>query len=627
MRDDTLKVNMCGIAGFVSAKGRGVIEPVVRRMMDALARRGPDSEGFEAWQGVGLGHRRLSILDLSPAGHQPMLSDDRKAGVVFNGCIYNFIDLRAELEQHGHRFRSNCDTEVLVIGYRHWGIDDLVVRLRGMFAFAIWDETKRTLFLVRDRLGVKPLVYCARDGELAFASTVGALEAGGFRGPIDPGSVLQFLEYGNVAGDQCIFEQLSKLPPATILEWREGKATQRTYWTLPHWKEGDASTITFDEAVEETERLIVEATRLRLISDVPISALLSGGVDSTLVCWALSRLNANLTAFTVGTPGDPTDETNRARQTAAQLGIPHEVVELPLDRPMLSEMEDAYSEPFASQSAQAMLRVSRAVKPRATVLLTGDGGDDIFLGYPFFRHAWMAQQTARKLPAPLVSPIRILAGCLPLAGPLRKLRRYLEYSTSGLAAFVKAHDGLPYLEKYGILGERLQSRSLPQRNLSPSIDSARRLLSDVFSHELSTHFVGEFMPKVDGSTMYYALESRSPFLDQKLWEFAASLSPRLRLHNGVLKAILREVVRRRVDPAIASRPKQGFTIPVERWLAERWTGALDQLTRPTELERQGWVRKGSLQRPINDARARRWVPTQLWFLLILEHWLERQNAR
>ncbi len=594
-------------------------------MMDTLARRGPDSEGFETWPGVGLGHRRLSILDLSPAGHQPMLSDDRKVGVVFNGCIYNFLELRAELEQRGHRFRSNCDTEVLVTGYLHWGIDDLVVRLRGMFAFGIWDEVKRTLFLVRDRLGVKPLVFWARDGELAFASTVGALGAGGFKGPVDPAAVLQFLEYGNVAGDQCIFEQLAKLPPATILEWRDGVARQRTYWTLPRWDEADASPITFDAAVEEAESLIVESTRIRLISDVPIAALLSGGVDSTLVCWALSRLNANLTAFTVGTPGDPSDEAGQARQTAQKLGIPHEVVELPADRPeMLSEMEDAYSEPFASMSAQAMLRVSRAVKPRATVLLTGDGGDDVFLGYSFLHNAWLAQETARKLPAALAPPLRMAAACLPSAGPIRRLRRYLEYSTSGLAAYARAHDGLPYFEKYGILGERLQSLSLPQRSLSPSFDSARRLLSDVLSYQYRNHFLGEFMPKVDGATMYYSIESRSPFLDQRLWEFAGRLPPRLRFHNGVLKAVLREIVRRRVDPAIASRPKQGFTVPVERWLAERWTGALDRLTRPTELERQGWVHKGSLHRPIQDSRARRWVPTQLWFLLILEHWLARQ---
>jgi len=596
-------------------------------MMGALARRGPDSEGFEAWPGVGLGHRRLSILDLSAAGHQPMLSDDRKTGVVFNGCIYNFLDLRAELEQQGCRFRSNCDTEVLVAGYRHWGIDDLVVRLRGMFAFALWDESKRTLFLVRDRLGVKPLVYYARNGEIAFASTVGALGAGGFQGPVDPASVLQFLEYGNVAGDQCIFQHSAKLPPATILEWRNGQASQRTYWSLPHWEDGDAVSITFDEAVEEAESLIVESTRLRLISDVPIAALLSGGIDSTLVCWALSRLNANLTAFTVGTPGDPSDETEHARQTARKLGIRHEVVELPADRPeMLREMEDAFSEPFASQSAQAMLRVSRAVKPKATVLLTGDGGDDVFLGYSFLHNAWLAQETAQKLPRPLASPLRVAAAGLPSIGPLRRLRRFVEYSTSGLSAYLQARDGLPYFEKYGILGERLQNLSLPQRNLAPSFDSARRLLSDVLSYQRQNHFLGEFMPKVDGGTMYYGIESRSPFLDQKLWEFAARLSPRLRFHGGELKAVLREIVRRRVDPGIASRPKQGFTVPVERWLAERWTGALDHLTRPTELERQGWVRKGSLDRPIQDARARRWVPTQLWFLLILEHWLGRQSA-
>ncbi len=572
-----------------------------------------------------MGHRRLSIIDLSPAGHQPMLSEDRKTGVVFNGCIYNFLELRADLEKHGVRFRSNCDTEVLVAGYLQWGIDELVLRLRGMFAFGIWDDAKRSLFLVRDRLGVKPLAYCSRGGELAFASTVGALGAGGFRGDVDPAAVLQFLEYGNVAGDQCIVEGISKLPPATILEWRDGRIMQRTYWTLPHWEDTAASPVSFNEAVEEAETLIIEATRLRLISDVPMAALLSSGVDSTLVCWALSRLNANLTAFTVGTHGDPSDETEQARQTARKLGIPHEVVQLPVDRPeMLTEMEEAYSEPFASQSAQAMLRVSRAVKPRATVLLTGDGGDDVFLGYSFLHNAWLAEETARKIPSALVPALRAAAACMPVNGPLRRLRRYFEYSTSGMAAYVQAHDGLPYFEKHGILGERLRSLSLPQRNLTPSFDSARRLLSDVLTYQHRNHFLGEFMPKVDGGTMYYAVESRSPFLDQKLWEFATRLPPGLRFHNGVLKAILREIVRRRVDPSIASLPKRGFTVPVERWLAERWAGTLDHLTQPTELERQGWIRKGSLQRPLEEARSHRWVPTQLWFLLILEHWLRRQ---
>jgi asparagine synthase (glutamine-hydrolysing) len=350
-------------------------------------------------------------------------------------------------------------------------------------------------------------------------------------------------------------------------------------------------------------------------------------VDSSLVCWALSKLNANLTAFTVGTPGDASDETAAARQTARKLGIPHEVVELPAERPeMLSEMELAYSEPFASPSAQAMLRVSRAIRPKATVLLTGDGGDDVFLGYPFLRNAWLAQQIARNLPKGVSSALHMVSQSLPAAGVLRRFRNFAGFTTSGLSAYVGASDRLPYLRSKGVMGERLRGVTLPYLNRIPSTHSAQNLLSEVLEHQHRCHFLGEFMPKVDGATMYHSLEARSPFLDQELWEFAAKLPPALRLKGGELKAVLREVARRRLGPDVANRKKQGFTVPVERWLAERWTSALDVLTQPNELERQGWVRPGSVSSLVAEARAEKQVCKPLWHLLLLEHWLQRQSA-
>jgi asparagine synthase (glutamine-hydrolysing) len=613
---------MCGIAGWIAPNRAAEIEPTVRRMMGALARRGPDSEGFEAWPGAGLGHKRLAIIDLSPLGHQPMLSGDRSVGLVFNGCIYNFLELRHELEQLGHKFRSNCDTEVLLLGYQQWGIDELARRLRGMFAFAIWDAKSQTLSLVRDRLGVKPLVYAERGSEIAFASTIGALEQAMPCDKINPTAVLNYFEYGNVAGDECIFEGVRKLPPAAILEWKDGKSSERSYWTLPQWD--DDSRIIFEEAVEETERLIVEATRLRLCADVPIAALLSGGVDSTLVCWALTHLNANVTAFTVGAKGDASDETSQAASTARQLGIPHQIVELPDEgSEMLQEMSAAFSEPFASASAQAMLRVSKAVKPLAKVLLTGDGGDDVFLGYPFLHAAWLGQQAAGRIPAFAASAMRAGARLLPPFGPMRRARNFIGYSTAGLSAYLGAGNRAEFYTRYRVSGERLHGVSSRHRDLRPSFDSARRLLSDALEHQQRLHFAGEFMPKVDGATMYHSLESRGPFLDQKIWEFAASLPPALRFRGGALKAVLRTIVAKRVSPEVGSRKKQGFTVPVERLLADKWSGDLDILTRPNELERQGWVRPGSLAAPISEARQRRWVPQQLWRLLLFEHWLRR----
>jgi asparagine synthase (glutamine-hydrolysing) len=592
-------------------------EPAVRKMMAAMPRRGPDSEGLTAWPGCVLGHKRLAILDLSPGGHQPMLSEDGQTGIVFNGCIYNFQEIRTQLEAHGRRFQSQCDTEVLWRGYLEWGVDALVERLRGMFAFAIWDHPRRRLTLVRDRLGVKPLVYAIRNGEIAFASTVGALRSAGFGGEIDPQAVLEYLEFGYVTDSRAIYQGLNKLPAGTILEWSGGVTRQRQYWKPAPIDE--ASRIGFEEAVEETERLLVESVRLRLVSDVPIGVLLSGGIDSTLVCWAMRQSNANVKAFTVRAADDASDESAAAAGTAKTLGIPHEIVDMPARHFELDELTGAFSEPFSCSSAQAMLWVSKLVKPAATVLLTGDGGDDVFLGYPFFRNAWWAQRVARGLPA--ATAVRGLSRLIPQ----RRMRHFVEYATGGIGAHIRAHDGLPYYVSHAMLGERLAARRLPLREIPPSHASARRLLEDVFRYHLQAHFSGEFLPKVDGATMYYSIEARGPFLDQKLWEFAAALPAEVRFHGGALKAVLREIVRRRVSAEAASRRKQGFTVPVERWLAGRWSGMLDRLRGGTKLEREGWIRPGSLDGPIREAIGKQWVPQQIWHLLVLEHWLTAGN--
>jgi len=612
---------MCGIAGYISPEQPLTIPGPVRVMVDALARRGPDSEGLSSWPGATLGHRRLAILDLSAAGHQPMLSEDRQIGLVFNGCIYNFSELRTELESRGHSFHSHSDTEVLLRGYQEWGIDRLAERLRGMFAFGIWDNRRRTLVLVRDRLGVKPVVYAASNGEIAFASTISALRTAGFGGDIDPQAVLDLLEWGFVTEDRSIFQGISKLPPATILEWRDGKTTQRRYWQLP---EPDVpSRLTFEEAVEETERLLIEAVRLRLIADVPVGVLLSGGIDSGLVCWAMRQLNADITAYTVRAPNDPSDESGAAAQTARVLGIRHEIVDMPATEFSLDQLVDAYSEPFACQSAQGMLWVSQVVKRNATVLLTGDGGDDVFLGYPFFRNAQTAQRLARKIPAPAAAIWRGIGRFVPEFGPVRRMKRLLDYSTGGIGEHARANIGIPYLQRAGILGEKLAGRQLPQRQVAASFESGRRLLSDVAAYHRRMHFTSEFMPKVDGATMYYAIEARAPFLDQRIWEFAASLPLEMHLRGGTLKAVLREMARRRIGPETAFRAKQGFTVPVERWLAGPWSGMLDVLRGGTNLERGGWVRRDALAAAIRQAVARKSVPVQIWRLLVLENWMAK----
>jgi asparagine synthase (glutamine-hydrolysing) len=614
---------MCGIAGHVAPGRACAAETSVAIMVDALARRGPDSKGQTCWSEAVLGHRRLAILDLSEAGHQPMLSDDAQIGLVFNGCIYNFVELREEMETRGVLFRSHCDTEVLLRGYMEWGIDALVSRLRGMFAFGVWDNPRRKLTLVRDRLGVKPLLYSAGNGEIAFASNIAALRAAGFGGEVDPQAVLEVLEFGYVTEDRAIYRGISKLPPATILEWCDGRLTQRRYWSLPDAAE--TSLITFEEAVEETERLLLESVRLRLVSDVPVGVLLSGGIDSALVCWALRELNVNITAFTVSAPGDASDESGQAADIALHLGIAHEIVDIPREHFSLDELLGAYSEPFPCESALGILWVSQAVKRHATVLLTGDGGDDVYLGYPFFRNAAIAQRLARRLPPAATAVWRAARRSVPNSGPAQRLKNLLNFATGGIGDYLRAHDGLPYYEQRNMLGEELAGRQLPQRQIPASFDSASRLMSDMLAYHRNTHFTSEFMQKVDGGTMHYALEARAPFLDQKLWEFATALPVDLHFHGGRLKAILRQIAYRRIGPELAYRPKRGFTVPVERLLADRWIGMLDCLRENTILERNGWIRHGALQTALREAFASRWVPVQLWRLLVLEHWLQNDS--
>ena len=596
-------------------------------MVTALARRGPDAEGIHSWPQTVFGHRRLSIFDLSPAGRQPMLTDDGAVGVVFNGAVFNFLELRAELERLGHRFRSRTDTEVLIEGYRAWGMDDLVRRCRGMFAFALWDQSKATAWLVRDRLGVKPLLYRELPGSgLAFASTAEALAAPpDIRPSLDPDAVLEYLEFGYVTERRSIYAGVAKLPPGHILEWRNGASSLRRYWSLP---ETTDDRLHFEDAVAGTEKLLLEAVRLRLEADVPVGALLSGGIDSSLVCWAMAQLNARVESFTVGTPGDPADESGDAAATARQLGIPHRVVPFGATPPSLNELVSAYGEPFACSSAMGMLRVSQAVKPHATVLLTGDGGDDIYLGYPEHRHLWWAQQAAHWVPPGGASLWR--HGIRPLVHRFPALRRpkhFLDYATSGLGAATRVRNGLPYFEERSLLGPRLLDRSpIWPRQIPLDPSRGRHVLADFTRYEYENRFVSEFLQKVDGGAMFYALEARSPFLDQTMWEFAARIPFRVRLRGGQLKAVLRELTLRRLGPAIAHRPKRGFTIPVERWLADRWAGEFRERLAQPRLVKEGWIEGAALAPAIQEGIVRNYVPTQLWHLLVLEAWLEHHPA-
>ncbi len=613
---------MCGIAGFAGCPDLTRARGAVAVMTNDLRRRGPNSEGIECWPTAVLGHRRLSIFDLSDAGCQPMVNDDRSVAVVFNGAIYNFRDLRTELEKAGYAFRSHTDTEVLIHGYREWGIDRLVSRLRGMFAIGLWDAAGETLYLIRDRLGVKPLVYAAQNGEIAFASTVRALHRAGFGGDIDADAVVEFLEFGYVTDARAIYQGIRKVPAGGLVRFdvRSGKLTEQRYWTSPEAPSVDGAAPDFQEVVAEVERQLVEAVRLRLSADVKVAALLSGGIDSGLVCWAIREAGGDLTAYTVGIPGDPADESADAAETAKRLGIRHELLPMQAESaPDICDLIEAYGEPFACASALGMLEVAKLVKANATVLLTGDGGDDVFLGYPEHRHFFVAQRAARVLPSPVLHGWKSARQLWPTTGSWKRARNFCDYVAGGLPAVATIHDGLP---NYGpMLTHGLGGRNLVQRQMAWPAEGGRNLLSDFLRYDFGQRFTGEYLPKVDGGTMHHALEARSPFLDHKLWEYAAGLPYSVRLRNLRPKAVLREIATRRISPGIASLKKRGFTIPVQRWITTRWRDRFHAAFERPLLAEMDWVRPAEIQAELERSVTRGGAPKQLWYLFVLENWL------
>jgi asparagine synthase (glutamine-hydrolysing) len=615
---------MCGIAGIVGEMNRAAGIAAVRSMIATLARRGPDGEGIHYWDGAIFAHRRLAIFDLTSAGSQPMLTPDSRVGVVFNGAIYNHRELREALLLRGRAFASRTDTEVLLQGYLEWGLEALVDKLRGMFAFALWDDYSKKLYLVRDRLGVKPLAYAIRNGDLAFASTPRALKAGGFASDINGDAVREFLENGFLSDERSIYSEVFKVPAGCIVQWSDGKAFVRPYWSATG--RPMRNDLSFHAAVEETKRLLLDAVTVRLHADVEVAALLSGGIDSTLICWAVKHLGGDMRAFTVGTPGDPWDETAAATETAQVLGINHTVVEMSGDDiPDIGELASGYAEPFACASALGMLRVSKAISRASNVkvLLTGEGGDDVFLGYPRHRNFLLASKLAACLPRETAGVWNVLRAWLPKKGPLRRATALIDYSTGGLAAAIKHMKSVQQPEIEVLLGERLRS-CIGRHDSSWQDADGRNVLTSFLQYEFHTDFLGEFMTKVDGGTMHYAIEARSPFLDQYIWEFASLLPYSIRLRHGKLKAVLRELVRSEIDPKIASRPKRGFGIPVRRWMVRRWRPWIEELFRQPLVEKHDWVQRGAALKCLNAAVREGIAPLQLWYVVVLELWLRHE---
>ncbi|MHB8762936.1 MAG: asparagine synthase (glutamine-hydrolyzing) [Deferrisomatales bacterium] len=628
---------MCGICGVVRFDGQPVPPEYLERACDALRHRGPDDGGAYVDGPVGLGHRRLSIIDLSPSGHQPMANEDRTVWIVFNGEIYNFQELRPALEARGHLFRSRTDTEVLLHLYEDEG-PRCLERLRGMFAFAVWDARDRSLFLARDRVGKKPLFYCHREGFFSFASALSALVCDpGVPREVDPVAIHHYLTFQSVPAPFTAYRAVRKLPPGHWLMLRDGRAELRRYWDLRFGPKAPADTPARREGlVEELRERAREAVRIRLVSDVPLGALLSGGVDSGgVVALMASQPGAPVRTFSVGFEEKEYDELPQARLVAARYGTAHQEFTLRPDMvEALPALVEHFGEPFADPAAIPLYFITRLARQHVTVALCGDGGDEGFAGY--HRHRLNALLRGFDFIPPAVSQglFRLLSALphgppsarsplwiakrffqtLSLPPEIRNLRFFGHFDEAGKRAL--------YTPEYAEILAGADTDDLVRQRFQQG--DADNLLDRILYTDFHSYLPDTLLPKVDVTSMANSLEMRSPLLDHQFLEFAARLPADLKLRRGTSKYALKEAFRPLLPPEILKGPKRGFGVPLDRW----FRGELRELVRDTLLgERaraRGWFCPQVVERLLSDHETGRWQGQyQIYNLLMLELWHRR----
>ncbi|HVP13118.1 MAG TPA: asparagine synthase (glutamine-hydrolyzing) [Phycisphaerae bacterium] len=624
---------MCGIAGIVSANGLSETDRfALGPMLDCLTHRGPDDHGEYVAECVALGHRRLSVIDLE-TGHQPMPNENGAIWAVVNGEIYNFLRLRDDLIARGHVFRSTSDSECLVHLYEEHG-ERCVEQMDGMFAFAVWNQPERTLLLGRDRLGVKPLYYCFDDQRLIFASELKAVvSVAGVAVEIDPTALFDYFTFSFIPSPKTILRGVNKLSPGCVLIFRDGRVTTRQYWDLQYrgWSNEPPDAI----AGEMWERLKA-ATRPRLIADVPVGAFLSGGLDSTAVVTAMSRVARNrIVTITCGFEEQRFDERRNAHEVASLLGSQHHEE---LIKPDAAEVVETlcwhFDEPFADASAIPTYYLSRAARRHVTVALSGDGGDEALAGYRRYRFDQYEDAVRRLVPRPLRRTLcSHMASIFPsrpwMPRPLRAAATLRNLSVDaatahGLSVSTLNPDDVKALFSQDVAREVAEYDPLDHVRTRYKACDAPGHLSRCQYVDIRLGLADGILTKVDRATMAHALEVRSPMLDHRFIEYAWSVPPRLRIRGGAGKYLLRQALARHLDRRIARRRKAGFEVPLDEWFAgplrERFQdrllepgAALHDMIRP-EAIRQTW--KAHLSR-------RRLNGPTLWKLVMLDGWCRR----
>jgi asparagine synthase (glutamine-hydrolysing) len=632
---------MCGLCGIFNLDGSPIHAGVAQQMLDTLRHRGPDDEGSAlALDGAALflGHRRLSIIDLSPAGRQPLFNEDSTVAVIFNGEIYNFAALRSELIARGHRFRSHTDTEVVVHLYEDGGPGS-IRRLDGMFALAIWDQRARQLILARDRPGKKPLYYAQEGSTVVFGSEVKSiLRHPMVDGRLNPRAVPLYLTFGYVPCPHTFYDQIRQVPPGTyVLVGREGLRGPIPYWQLAFPRAGEERRVSEADARHDVRELLTEAVQKRLVADVPVGAFLSGGIDSSIVVGLMTRLmDRPVKTFTIGFEGaESYDERPYARTVAQTFGTEHtEFVVRPDAISLLEQLLHFYDQPFGDSSAIPTYLVSKLTRQYVTVALTGDGGDELFAGYERF----LAARLAESVPAPIAGLGRWLAGTLPRSnghgGFGGKAERFFRHAGKPIESRFLAWNSFFDCDLLSALLTPAAGAALKEIRINQSFaacfDKSRGChpLNRLLHLNFTTYLPDDLMVKMDRMTMAHALEARSPFLDTALIEYVATLPPRLKINGWTLKYILKEAFRDLLPAAVLKRRKHGFGVPLGTWfLRDLRDYVRDGLLAPDaaicEFLNQKCVR-GIYDEHLSG---RRDFGQQLWALLVLEIWLRKQRKR
>jgi asparagine synthase (glutamine-hydrolysing) len=625
---------MCGICGVVDAdRQRRPPREQLAAMTYRLRFRGPDAEGFYIGPGVGLGHRRLGVLDLT-GGVQPMSDPSGQVILCYNGEIYNFFELRRQLQSLGVVFRTTGDTEVLLHGYLRWGAD-VVDRLAGMFVFAVWDSRDESLVLARDRLGVKPLYWAPlANGGLIFASELSALTAGeDGRRSLNLQAVAHYLSSGYLPGDDVILDGIHRLAPGTTLTWRRGQpASTRRYWDLAAVWAGRAPDMRSDAEIEEEFAALLEtAVRQRLLSDVPLGVFLSGGLDSSTITALMRRLSSRVETFSIGFREASYDELPWARRVARELGSTHyEEVVRGDDPALLVEIASRLDEPFADTSLIPTYTLCRMARRRVTVALSGDGGDELLAGYVTHR-ATRLQRWVRHLPRPLVRALNWTVNCLPENGrKVNAVFKAKQFLAGAKLSPCEAHAWWRTLAPPALV-ERLLHHDPRVRGYDP-FEPFRRAYRegrglgrlDRFLYvDYRTWLVGDILIKADRASMAHGLEVRSPFLDHRLVEFCAGLPRRLKLSGRCDKVLLRRFAHGLVPRAVLHRRKAGFNSPVSHWMAGPWRELTRDTLSPAHL-RSGGVLDPAVVTPLleDHQSGRRDHGYLLFALLMFSLWLQ-----